>query len=104
MPEHQFWDMTINEIVNFLKAKRKEDEARLQERALMDYKLANLIMLAFHDHKSFPEFREFYSFLNFEDDAEEKERKEQERRDELTAIRFRQFADSFNARFKAKEV
>jgi len=96
--------MTPNEVFRYLKGKQAEDRLRMQERALMDYKLANLIMIGFHDHKSFPKYSSFYSFLEEEQvDAEEMKRQERERKEAESEARLRAFAESFNARRKEVE-
>lgn len=68
----------------------------------MDYLLADLVgkSVARMNSKSskMPEFREFYSFLFDEEDRQKDLEEEQRRRDEVSSINFKLFANSFNAR------
>lgn len=70
----------------------------------MDWKMGQLMAFAYHDHKGYPEFEDFYSFLFDEEQKEEVEQKKEERQAEKDAIMFKLFADSWNSKFKAKEV
>ena len=74
-------------------------EAR--EKASYDYTLAQIMGkacgIAFGTIKSeFPDIAKVYPTLF---DSEEMKRKKQEQQAELSALRFKQFADSFNQRF-----
>ena len=76
-----------------------------REKASYDYTLAQLIGracgMAFGTIKSeFPEIASAYPTLF---DSEEIKQKKQEQKAELSALRFKQFAESFNQRFN-KEV
>ena len=99
--------MTLAELTRLLKAKRKMKELEMKERAVMDYKLADLIGASvariYSSSAKLPELKETYDFLFNEEDKEAMKQKEQERKAELSAIRFKQFADSFNKRFTPKE-
>lgn len=70
----------------------------------MDYKLADLIGQSvgrlYSSANKLPELNDVYSFLFDEEDQEKIKEQEAERKAELSAIRFKQFADSFNKRFK----
>ena len=56
-----------------------------------------------HNSKNvMPDITEYYSTI-FADESEEAKQAKQERSDELSALRFKQFAQSFNAKFN-KEV
>lgn len=79
--------------------KRKHiDESK--ERALYDYLLADLIGKSvariYNETNTFPDVAEQYPHL-FDSVATQEQR--QAREDELSAIRFKQFADSFNKKF-----
>lgn len=62
-----FWDMTYGEIELTIKAKRDKRKQELQEKAMMDYRLADLIGVScsrLMDSKvKFPELINAYSFL-----------------------------------------
>ena len=99
IPEREFWDMTISEISRALHSKRRVDSMRMKERALMDWHLSVLIAKGYHEAK-IPAFDDEYSFLFEEEEKESLKEKEEAQRMEISAIRFKQFADSFNAKFK----
>lgn len=101
LTEEQFWDMTIAELTRFMKSKLRVKKNETREKATFDYTLAQLIGkacgLAFGTIKSeFPEISQVYPTLF---DSEEIKQKKQERQAELSALRFKQFAESFNQRF-----
>lgn len=74
---------------------------KAQERASFDYTLAELIGRSvariYSESSTFPEIAEVYPTLF---DTAELEEKKAERRAELSALRFKQFATSYNKNFK----
>ena len=98
--------MTIGEVVRYIKAQEKIAKNKTQERASYDYILANLICrgfsIAFGSKESYPTIDEVYPEL-FKEIREEQKEKIKERKMELSALRFRQFAQSYNDR-RSKEV
>lgn len=102
--------MTLAELYRLLIAKRKTEARKLKQRAQMDYKLADLFGISmarlYSDGIELPNIEEYYDFLFTDEDKKLIQEKKQERLDELSAIRFKQFADSFNKRFQTpdKEV
>lgn len=62
-----FWDMTYGEIVLTINAKRDKRKQELQEQAMMDYRLADLIGVScsriMSSDVKLPEFNNAYSFL-----------------------------------------
>lgn len=96
--------MTIAELVRLIESKKRIQKAAQVERASFDYALADLIgrsvSRVFNSSNKMPEIYDVYPSL-FE--REEIDEKRQEKIDELSALRFRDFAQSFNQRFK-KEV
>ena len=101
LSEREFWNMTIGELDRYVSSKQRQQEFRLKERATMDYTLALLIGRAFRgsdEENPFPELYEVYPNLFFED-LVKRDKEKQERQDELSAIRFIQFAESFNSKF-----
>lgn len=99
--EAEFWDMTFAELDRLVVSKKRMEKYRSQERATYDYLLAALIGRAFSagmDNKvTFPEIYEAYPSLF---NREERENQKQEQNDQLSALRFKQFAQSYNKRFK----
>lgn len=105
--EANFWDMTIAEIQRAVAASVRVEKRQAQQKATFDYILANLIVKGVSkclgDKSTYPTLEEAYPEL-FTDMQEEKERQIQERKDNLSALRFKQFAQSYNSNFKNKEV
>lgn len=103
--EEQFWNMTIGELTRATKSKLRIKKMEAREKATYDYTLAQIIGracgLAFGTLKEqFPDIASVYPTLF---DSEEIKRKKQERQAELSALRFKQFAEAFNQKFN-KEV
>ena len=104
IPERIFWEMTIAEFAREVKSynRRKREEAK--EKASYDYILADLIGRSiarmFSNSATMPEIGELYPTLF---DTEEIQKQKQEKMAELSALRFKQFAQSFNQNFH-KEV
>lgn len=105
--ESEFWMMTIAELGRAIKSKSRVKEVEAKERASFDYILAQLIMkgtnIAFVGKGDFPKFEDVYSVLlsrDVDENGQTIQEKRQNRKDELSALRFRQFAQSFNKRFK----
>ena len=92
--EHEFWNMTIAEISRALKVKQKVEKLELKQKAIYDYKLANLIAIGFAN--KLPDIWEMYPTLF---DSEEEIQKREQKQAELSALRFINFAESFNKRF-----
>lgn len=99
--EENFWNMTIGELDRLVSSKRRQEDHKLKERATMDYTLALLIgraMQGSSEENPFPELYEVYPKLFF-DEYRRKEEAKAEQQAELSAIRFIQFAESFNSKF-----
>ena len=92
--------MTLAELVRAIESRKRTHKERLKERATFDYQLANLIGRSvsriYSSSATMPELYECYPDL-FE--KAEFEEQKQERLNELSALRFKQFANSFNKRF-----
>ena len=97
--------MTIAEITRMAKSKQRTTITASKERALFDYLLADLIGKSisriYSNSAKMPELYEVYPSLFEQEDIEEKK---QEQRDTLSALRFKQFAQSYNKRFKKEEA
>jgi hypothetical protein len=98
--------MTIAELERLIEAKKKIKLREDKERASFDYRLGELIGRSiariYSSSAKYPAIEEAYpSLFNSEELEEEKEK----RLAELSALRFRQFADAFNKKQKNnKEV
>lgn len=86
--------MTIKEVIRAVEAKQKVEKLELKQKAIYDYKLANLISIGFA-HK-LPDIWEMYPTLF---DSEEEIQKREQKQAELSALRFINFAESFNKKF-----
>lgn len=106
--EDCFWNMTIAEINRYTESYSRKKQNEAKEKAAFDYIQAGLIgrFVASHFSKmSIPTIEEVYSSLFI--DTEEIERKKQEKQkaiNELSALRFKEFANSFNKRYQNKEA
>ena len=99
--EERFWNMTIAEINREVDSKKRIEKEKAKEKASFDYILADLIgrsIARIHSSSNkLPTIAETYPSLFV---AEEVEEQIQKRRDELSALRIKQFSASFNKRFK----
>ena len=98
--------MTIAELIRAVESKKRIIKQKAQEKAVYDYTLANMIghsIARIHSSSNtdMPQISDFYPSLF---DKQAVEEKQQEKKDELSALRFKQFANSFNKNFKKKEV
>ena len=99
--EHDFWEMTIAELERAINSKKRVQKREAQERASFDYILADLvgrsISRIYNSTNNIPSISEVYPTLF---DSKEYEEAKSVKQDELSARRFRQYAQSFNKRFK----
>jgi hypothetical protein len=100
--EFDFWNMTLREIENSIRSKLRVRKMKAQEKATYDYIQATLIIkgvgIALGSKDDFPGIEETYQGI-FGDLADKKQDELQEKKDELSALRFRQFAQSYNNKF-----
>lgn len=93
--------MTIAEVNREIESKRRVEKIRAQERASYDYLLAELIGRSvariYSSSARMPEITEAYPSLF---DSEEIQEQKKEKQMELYALRFKQFAASYNKKFK----
>ena len=105
--EDQFWDMTFAEIERAVNSKVRILKLQAQEKATYDYILAQLITKGVSrvlgDKSNFPSIEEAYPGV-FDDVIAERKTKAEEQKMNLSALRFKQFAQSYNSNFKNKEV
>ena len=98
--------MTPGEVTRAVESRNKMIRLEAQERASFDYIQAQLIVkgisICLGDKSNFPTIHEAYPAV-FENVIQEQEEKIQQKKNELSALRFKQFAQSYNKRFN-KEV
>lgn len=101
--EADFWDMTIAEIHRAVNSKARIIKKEAQERAIYDYIQAKLIVKGvakvLGDKANYPTLEEAYPGV-FDDVIEESKAKAQEHKMKLSALRFKQFAQSYNNKYK----
>lgn len=99
LSELDFWEMTVGEVSRYITTKNKIRKIEAQERASYDYILASLIAkgisISLGAKDTFPSIYEVYSEV-FDDVIKQKEEEKQEKIMQLSALRFRQFAQSYN--------
>lgn len=93
--------MTLGEVIRAIESRNRIIKLEAKERAAYDYMLADLIgrsVARIHSAANkMPEIYEAYPSIF---DAAEIQEQQRAKQMELSAIRFKQFADSFNKRFK----
>ena len=93
--------MTLAELERLVESKKRTQKVQAQERASYDYILADLIGKSvsriYSSSAHMPEISEVYPTLF---DSKEVEIQKQEKKAELSALRFKQFANSYNKKFK----
>lgn len=98
--EAEFWDMTIAEIERACASRLRNEKYRAREQATHNYILADLIGRSigrlYSSSNSMPEISEIYPSLF---DSKEIQEKKQEQKAELSALRFKLFAQSYNKKF-----
>jgi hypothetical protein len=97
--------MTLAELERLIESKKRIKKLKEQERASFDYILADLIGKSvsriYSSSATMPTINEAYPTLF---DSKQLEEQRQARKDELTVLRFKQFAQNYNKNFKNKEV
>ena len=92
--------MTLAELNRAVESKKRVKMREAQEKASFDYILADLIGRSigrlYNSSNKLPSLSEAYPSLF---DAASEEEKVQKKKDELSALRFKQFAQSFNKKF-----
>lgn len=99
--EADFWSMTIAELERAIESKIRIKKTEAQERASYDYILADLIGKSisrlYSSSAKMPDIATVYPTLF---DSEEVEEQKKIKRAELSALRFKQFAQSYNNKYK----
>lgn len=101
LAEKDFWEMTFAEIERFFKSRTRVLKLEEQKQACSNYKLADLIGRSVaRIHSSANKYPSLYeAYPNLFDVPAVKE-KIQEQKNELSIIRFKQFAQSHNKKYK----
>ena len=98
--EQEFWESTIAELVRLFGSKQRVEKEQQQIKATFDYALADLIgrsvARVYNTANRMPDISEVFPTLF---DSEEVQQRKQEKQVELSALRFKQFAQSFNQKF-----
>ena len=98
--------MTPAEVVRAIESYNRRTRIETQEKASFDYIQAQLIIkgigMVLSGKGTYPTIQEAYPKV-FDDLIEKQEKELQKQQDDLSAVRFRQFAQSFNKNYK-KEV
>lgn len=99
--------MTPAEVSRAIYSKNKIRKIEAQERASYDYILASLIVkgisITLGSKEKFPSVQEVYNGL-FDDVIEQQQETIKQQKMNLSTLRFKQFAQSYNDKFKNKEV
>lgn len=99
--EKDFWEMTFAEVNRAVVSRNRVKLSEMKERASYDYLLADLIGKSmarlYSASATYPSISEVYPGLF---DSEEIQQQKQERQMELSALRFKQFAQSYNQQYK----
>lgn len=99
--------MTPGEVARAIESKNRVRKIEAQERATYDYILGNYIVkgvsIILSGQGTLPSINEAYPGV-FEDLAQKQEEAKREHAMNLSALRFRQFAQSYNKKFKCEEV
>lgn len=105
LSEHEFWNMTLAELERYIDSKKRVMKVEAQERATYDYILGDLIGRSIaRVYSSSAKYPEIYDVYPTVFDKEKIEDAKRERTMELSALRFKQFAESFNKQFAEKEA
>lgn len=93
--------MTIAELERYVKSYQRTQKVKAQEKAAYDYILAALIgtnVAAHFGEVKVPSLAETYGHL-FQEENEALQEKKQDAKIELSALRFKQFANAYNDKF-----
>lgn len=92
MSEKDFWKMTLGEIDRYLEAYNRREMKRLKEKAVFDYRLAELVGISagryFAKSFSYPELYTVYPSLFSKEEIEEERRKNREEKSINRLIEF----------------
>jgi hypothetical protein len=102
--EFEFWEMSLNEITRAIDSKRRIKELETKEKAYFDYTLAILntkgvARILVGSKADYPTLEEAYPEI-FVKEAANNQALIEEQKMNLSALRFTQFVNSFNKRYK----
>mgnify|MGYP006932867496 CR=1 FL=1 len=104
LTEFDFWRMTIAELNRAIASRVRVRKTELQERAYFDYVLAQLVTkgvnIALTGRGDLPALADVYSNLLDDETKAQKEKAVDQKKMELSSLRFKLFAQSYNKRFK----
>lgn len=93
--------MTLAEVIRQIESRKRKQKAEAMEKAAFDYIHADLVGRSvsriYSSSAHMPTLAEAYPSLF---DSEEIQQKQQEKQAELSAIRFKQFAETYNKKYK----
>lgn len=99
--------MTPGEISRAIESKNRIIRIEAQEKATYDYIQATLIVkgisICLGDKSAFPSVHDAYPGI-FDDVVQAKSEEIEQKKAELSVLRFKQFAQSYNKKFENKEV
>lgn len=100
--------MTIAELNRFIESYNRTKKQEAREKAAFDYIQAGLIgrsVASYFSKIGIPPIEEVYYYL-FTDNEEVEQKKQEKQKaiNELSALRFKQFANSFNKKYQHKEA
>ena len=99
--EDTYWDMTLAEAIRAIKSKKRVEKARAMEKASFDYIQAELIGRSiarlYSSSARMPQIQEVYPSLF---DNEEMEKQRQQKKMELSVLRFKTFAQTYNKKYE----
>ena len=99
--ENDYWNMTIAELIRAIDSYKRQQKAKAQEKATFDYLLADMIgrsVARIHSNaNTLPHISQVYPSLF---DSEDIQEKESEKKAQLSILRFKQFAQSYNKRYQ----
>jgi len=102
--ENAYWDMTLAEAIRAVESRKRVMKAEAQQKASFDYILADLVGRSISRiHSSSNKMPPLYAVYPSLFDAEILEEQQQQKKDELSAMRFRQFAKAYNKGVKNSE-
>lgn len=102
LSEFDFWEMTFGEVERYINSRNRVRKIEAQEKASYDYILASLIVkgvsITLGSKETYPTLNDAYPKV-FDDLAEKQEEEIRNQKINLSALRFRQFAQSYNNNF-----
>lgn len=109
MTERDFYNSTLNQVTRYVKAYNSQQQNELEQKAFMDYQLANLIGLSvsrlLSKNAKYPKFEDAYPFIhlsNGNQDVGDDGMTPEERQAELNRIKLIEWAEQMNKKFNVE--